>query len=129
MAEARVVSRSETLRHDALGAKFADMGEHVWTFRRNVLAQPDHARLLQQRRQCCLASFERHAAQIAARQAPRDRKHRARRVTAPPAAQRLEIGEPVRPDHDRLAVEREALSFQPSRGFRLEDPWYGLVRK
>jgi hypothetical protein len=35
------------------------MGEHVSTFRRYVLAQPDHARLLQQRRQRCLAGFER----------------------------------------------------------------------
>src|SRR6516162_8288661 len=38
-------------------------------------------------------------------------------ITAAPAAQRLKIREPVRPDHDRLAVEREALSFQPSRAF------------
>jgi hypothetical protein len=93
------------------------MGEHLRTFRRNVLAEPDHARRLQQGRQCRFAGFERHAAQIAAVILQQIEGVEHGNVTAAPAAQRLETGEPVPTDHDRLAVEREALSFQPSRAF------------
>jgi hypothetical protein len=60
------------------------------------------------------AGFERHAAQIAAVILQQIEGVERGYVTATPAAQHLEIGETIRPDHDRLAVEREALGFQPS---------------
>jgi hypothetical protein len=88
------------------------MGEHRRSVRRDVLAKAERARFAQERCKGRLPGLDWQAAQIVAvnlDQIERE-EHRDVARTAPP--QRLEIGEPVRPDGHGLAVHDETLGLE-----------------
>jgi hypothetical protein len=90
--------------------------KHVWPLSQDVLAEPDRATLARQRCQRRPAGFDREAAQIVAVKLHEIESVEHGNVTGTSTAQRLEVCQPVRTDHDCLAVDREGIRLEARRG-------------
>src|SRR5580704_8384902 len=98
------VGRAETLRDNPLRAKSAGMGEYRRSVRRDVLAKAERSRFTEERCKGRLPGLDWQAAQIVAVNLDQIERVEHRDVASTTPPQRLEIGEPVRPDDHGLAV-------------------------
>src|SRR5215475_9407319 len=102
------------LRHDALGAKPAGVREDDRTVLDDVFVEQDaNLGVAQQPRQRGLALQKRTIAQILTVMLDQIEGIEDRCVCGLTTTQLLEPRQTVRPEHNRLAVDREALGFDP----------------
>jgi hypothetical protein len=113
-ARAGPIGAVDPLRYDALGAKLARVSQHGRPILDDVFVQQDAwLGLAQQSRQRRLAVQEWEIAQIPAIMLDQVEGVEDRGSSGLTAGQLLEPGQTVRPQHNRLAVNREALSLDP----------------
>jgi hypothetical protein len=118
----RAIGAVDLLGHDALGAKPTSVLEHRRTIPADVFVEQDGSlSIAQQPRQCCFAVEERAITQVLTIMLDQVECIEDRGTRGGAAAQLLEPRKAVRPQNNRLAIDREALGLDPPGSSR--DGW------